>query len=150
MHSFAVERELHPTSVGGFRYAANFEITLSGAAHAKLLLIVAWNATKTLAKGSTNTETKITGANVFLSKSGVGWSDVSDLPGEDAWVEHSDRVIRFTKRFALRVPVSPVLDGIPVVGEAVKDLGATTTWRVETEGFLDVVSYVGNLKTTIY
>lgn len=87
LHSYVVERELHSVNVSGFRYAANFEMILSGIAYAKVGLIVAWNAKKTLIAGSYNTETKITGANLFLTKFGLGWSEVADIPGEDAWVE---------------------------------------------------------------
>ena len=113
-------------------------------------MVVSWNATKTLIKGSVNTETQITEAGVSIAKSGLGWAEVLELPGEDGWVEHNGRIIRFAKRFGLQVPVSPVLAGLPVVGETMKELGATMTWRVETEGMLDVVSYLGNLQMNIY
>ena len=126
LQSVSVARDSHPT-VNGFQFTANFEATLSGAAHATILVVVSWNATKTLIKGSVNTETQITEAGVSIAKSGLGWAEVLELPGEDGWVEHNGRIIRFAKRFGLQVPVSPVLAGLPVVGETMKELGATMT-----------------------
>jgi len=108
------------------------------------------NEDRKLIKNSTNTETIITSAGLSISKSGIGWAEVNDIAGEDAWVSFHGRVIRFSKRFSLQLAVAPAVSAIPKVGESLKDIGATNNWRVEVEGFLDVVSYKGDIKTTIY
>ena len=148
MSAFDIERDYH-TDENGFRYAASFQISLDGAAYTKILVNVLWNAEKKLIKGSTNTETSITSAGLSISPSGVGWAEVNDIPGEDAWVETKGRIIRFSKRFALKLAVSPAVSLIPKIGDALEKLGATNNWRVEVEGYLDVVSYQGNIQVVI-
>ena len=93
--------------------------------------------------------TKIIGVGLSLTKSGAGWSVVADIPGEEAWVEAQNTVIRFKKSFTLEVPIAPAVAKIPVIGEMVKDLGATKTSRVDAEGTLDVISYQGGLETRV-
>jgi hypothetical protein len=64
-------------------------------------------------------------------------------------VEYSKRVIRFSKLLALKLAITPAVSAIPKIGEALKDLGATNNWRVGAEGYLDVVTYKGDIKVTI-
>ena len=70
----------------GFRRAATFQITLAGEAYSKILVNVLWNEDRKLIKNSTNTETIITSVGLSISKSGIGWAEVNDIAGEDAWV----------------------------------------------------------------
>lgn len=100
MRSFEIERVYH-TDENGFRHSATFQITLDGNAYTKILVNVLWNAKVNLMKNTTNTETVITSTGLSTSKSGIGWAEVSDIPGEDAWTDFSNRVIRFSKRFAM-------------------------------------------------
>jgi hypothetical protein len=149
MTAFDIERVYHSTE-NGFRHAATFQITLDGNAYSKILVNVLWNAKTSLLKNTTSTETVVTSAGLSIAKSGVGWVEVSDIPGEDAWIDFSKRVIRFSKRFAMQVPVSPAASVIPKIGDALEKIGATISCRVEVEGYLDVVSYQGDIKVTIY
>lgn len=150
MSQYAIEREPFPEPTQkGFRYGANFEIKFGGAAYTTVILRVLWNQKKTLIPGTNRTETKIIGVGLSLTKSGAGWSVVADIPGEEAWVEAQNTVIRFKKSFTLEVPIAPAVAKIPVIGEMVKDLGATKTSRVDAEGTLDVISYQGGLETRV-
>jgi len=152
LSAFDIERDFHSdaAAANGFRYAATFQISLSGEGYTKILVNVLWNANKNLVKGTTNTETVITDAGLSILPSGIGWAEVNDIPGEDAWVDYSKRIIRFSKRFALKLAIAPAVSAIPKIGDALKDLGATNNWRVEAEGYLDVVTYKGDIKVTIY
>jgi hypothetical protein len=151
MHSYTVEREHFPElTEKGFRYGANFEIKFGGAAYTTIVLTVLWNQKKTLIAGTNQTETKVTDAGVSITKSGAGWAVVADIPGQEAWVDFHNTVIRFRKSFTLEVPISPAIAKIPVIGEMAKDLGATKTSRVEAEGSIDVVSYVSNMMTQVF
>jgi flagellar basal body rod protein FlgF len=147
--SYSVERNFHP-SESGYRYGADFRIDFAGAAYATIVLTVLWNEKKTLIPGTNRTTTTITGAGVSMSKSGAGWGAVADIPGEEAWIRYDNTVIRFRKRFTVELPLAPAASKIPVIGEIAKDLGATTTTRIEAEGYIDIVSYVENMQTTIY
>lgn len=150
MSQYTIERESFPEPTSkGFRYGANFEIKFGGAAYTTVILRVLWNAEKTLIPGTNRTETKIISAGLSMTKSGAGWAVVADIPGEEAWVDVKNTIIRFKKSFTLEVPIAPALSKIPVIGEMAKDLGATKTSRVDAEGHLDVLSFMGALETKV-
>lgn len=149
MRSYTVERNFHPTD-SGYRYAADFKIDFAGAAYATIVLTVLWNEKKALVRGTNRTETTITGASIAMSKSGAGWAVVADIAGDDPWVSFKNTVVRFRKRFTVELPISPAISKVPVLGDMAKDLGATTTTRIEAEGYIDVVSYIEDIKTTVY
>lgn len=140
----------HHAAENGYRYSATFEIKLSGSAYTTILLNVLWNQDKKLVKGTTKTEIIITGAGLSISESGIGWAEVNDIPGEDAWIDYSKTIIRFSKRFALKLAVSPAVSTIPKLGDALKEMGATNNWRVEAEGYLQVTDRKGDLQVRIY
>jgi hypothetical protein len=149
MRSYEVERNFHPTE-SGYRYSADFKIYFGGAAYATVVLAVLWNEKKTLVPGTNRTTTTITGAGISMSKAGAGWAVVADIAGEDPWISYKNTVIRFRKRFTVELPIAPALSKIPVIGEVAKDLGATRTTRIEAEGYIDIISYIKDLQTTVY
>lgn len=149
MSSYAVERNFHPTD-HGYQYAASFKIDFAGAAYTTVVLTVLWNQKKTLVPGTTRTEAVVTGATVTISKSGSGWAVVADIAGDEPWVGFKNTVIRFRKSFTVELPIAPSLSKVPVLGEMAKDLGATTTTRIQADGVFDVVSYVESMQTTVY
>jgi hypothetical protein len=150
--SYSVERKsIYPSEGSGFRYAADFNIKLAGSAYATIVLTLLWNAEKTLIPGTNRTETRITGAGLAMSKSGIGWAVIADVMGEEPWIQYNQStVIQFRKRFTVELPTAPALSGIPKLGEIAKELGATTTTRIQVEGYFDVVSYISKLETKIY
>jgi hypothetical protein len=151
MLDYTVEREPFPEPTQkGFRKGANFEIKFGGAAYTTVILRLLWNEKKTLIPGTNRTETKVTSVGVSLTKSGAGWAVVADIPGEEAWIEVQNTIIRFKKSFTIEVPIVPILATVPVVGEVIKDLGATRTSRVDAEGNFDVISYMGGLETRVF
>ena len=152
MQSYTVERNFHPPFVDkGYRYGADFKIDLAGQlAYATIVLSLLWNEDKRLIPGTTRTETKVTDVAIVLSKEGIGWAVIADIPGYEPWVSYKNTVIRFRKQFSVEVPVAPVVSAIPNVGELVDKLEAKRTMRMEAEGILDVVSYVKNLQVRIF
>lgn len=89
-------------------------------------------------------------ANIVLSKQGIGWAAMADIPGYDPWVSFKNTVIRFRKQFTVEVPVAPVVSLVPKVGELVDKLQPTRTMRIEAEGFLDVISYQKGMVAKIF
>lgn len=137
MRSYTVERNFHPQFVEkGYRYGADFKLDFVGAAYATIILTVLWNEDKKLVPGTTSTVTTITDATVAVSKSGISWAIVADIPGCDPWVSHNSTVIRFLKQFTVELPVAPALASIPILGKLAEELEATRTMRVKVEGFL--------------
>jgi hypothetical protein len=151
LRSYTVERNFHPQFVErGYRYGADFKLDFVGeAAYATIIATVLWNEDKKLLADTTRTKTTITDANVIVSKSGMGWAVVADIPGYDPWVTYNSTVIRFRKHFTVELPIAPALVSIPVLGKLVEELAATRTMRVKVEGIFDVTSYVGGLEATI-
>jgi hypothetical protein len=152
VRSYTVERNFHPSFVEkGYRYGADFKIDFAGeAAYATIILTVLWNADKKLAPGTTRTETTITDAAVAVSKSGIGWAIIADIPGYDAWVSYKNTVIWFRKQFTAELPVAPALAAIPVIGKLAEELEATHTVRIEVEGYIDIISYVEDMRAKVF
>jgi hypothetical protein len=147
MQSYDVEKNFHAKEKG-YRYAADFKIDFGGAAYATIVVTVLWNKEQKLIRGTTNTKSTVTDAAVSISKHGAGWAVVADIPGEEPWVSYKDTVIRFRKRFTVQLPIITTL--IPGVGEMITDLGASVTRRIEVEGYIDVISYVEDMRVEIY
>lgn len=122
----------------GYRYAYDIRYSVSGLAFPGIIATVAWNADRKLISGTNLTETKITSAGMFVYQEGFGWAKLNELTGYDAEVAFSDRIIRFSKRFALEVSTNPVLKAIPLLGEA----DGANRWAAEIHGHIDVVSKV--------
>ena len=151
MRSFTVERNFHPVFVdNGYRYSADFKINFAGeVAYPTIILSLLWNTDVKLVSGTTRTETTVTGAAIVLLKDGTGWAAIADIPGYEPWVSFQGRVIRFRKQFTVELPIAPAISGVPLIGALAEKLGATRTMRIETEGSLDVISYLGGVKSTI-
>lgn len=137
----------------GYRYTADFKVTLTGLAYTPLIVTVLWNEKKTLIPGTLQTSTSITGASLSLFKEGTGWASLADIPGEEVWISYRSTVIRFRKCFTLEVPLGAGISFIPrinKVGEMMKELGVTKTTRVEVQGTFDIISYLGDFQSTVY
>ena len=145
--AFTVEPDPHAASNGsGYRYSADFKLTLDGIAYQKIIGTLSWNANKTLLPRSTQTETTVTEAGFAVWKSGLGWAKLEDISGsEQAWIYIHNSIIRFRKKFLLEVPVAPFLSEIPILQE----LPVVNSWSCVIEGQLDVVSYQGGAQITI-
>lgn len=152
MRSYSVERNFHPALTDkGYRYGADFKIDFGGqAAYATIVLSLVWNADKKLIPGTTRTKITVTDANIVLSKEGIGWAAIADIPGYDPWVSYKNTIIRFRKQFSIEVPVAPALSLVPRVGELIDKMEPTRTMRIEAEGYLDVVSRIQDLQVKIF
>lgn len=151
LRSYEIERNFHPPVVdNGYRYARDFKMDFVGAAYATIVLTLLWNEDKKLVPGTTRTETTVIGAAVALSKEGIGWAVIADIPGEDPWVTYKNTVIRFRKKFSVELPIAPALSAVPVVGGLAEKVGATRTMRIEVEGYFDIISEVKDLRSRIF
>lgn len=89
LRSYDVERNFHPPFVDkGYRRAVDFKMDFVGTAYATIVLTLLWNEDKKLVSDTTRTETTVTDAAVVLSKEGIGWATVADIPGYDPWVSY--------------------------------------------------------------
>lgn len=154
MSSYSVERNSHPSSIfpntKGYRHAADFKIDFVGMGIATVVLTLLWNESKTLVPGTNQTNTTIIDASMSISKSGTGWAVIGEIAGEEPWIDFKNTIIRFRKRFTVELPTAPALSQIPKLGDLAKELGATTTTRIQAEGVFDVVSYVNKMQSTVY
>lgn len=146
LREFTVEPDPHPTSAPGYRYSADFRLTLDGIAYQTIIGTVSWNAEKKLLPHSNRIATKVTEAGFAIWKSGLGWAKLEDISGsEEAWITIHDTVIRFRKKFLLEVPVTPLVSEVPIL----KELDIVKNWLCQIEGYLDIISYVNSAEVTI-
>lgn len=151
LRSYTIEPNFHPQIVdNGYRYARDFKMDFAGAAYATIVLTLLWNEDKKLISGTIRTETKVVGAAVALSKEGIGWAVIADIPGEDPWVTYKNTVIRFRKKFSVELPIAPALSAVPLVGGLAEKVGATRTMRIQVEGVYDILSQVSGMETKIF